>query len=156
VDQGVKMGVLEALSLSHHLCRCPPHLVQMVDVALASMVPRVKQVVHLADVAHNMGMFSFQFALFNTFVLTAPSHRFCGLTPAHCGQGCQNGCQNGTPAQGQPPATTSAEPVIGPVTGTTAPNPGATTTDGTCGASNGNTVCGSWPNGNCCSMYGFW
>ena len=27
---------------------------------------------------------------------------------------------------------------------------------GTCGAANGNTVCGNWPNGNCCSMYGFW
>lgn len=31
----------------------------------------------------------------------------------------------------------------------------AVTTDGTCGAGNGNTVCGNWPNGNCCSMYGF-
>lgn len=27
------------------------------------------------------------------------------------------------------------------------------TTDGTCGKANGNTVCGSWPQGNCCSRY---
>ena len=53
------------------------------------------------------------------------------------------------------PASTTAEPVIIPQTGTTPPDPSATTTDGTCGASNGNTVCGTWSHGNCCSMYGF-
>ena len=87
-------------------------------------------------------------------ILTVSFHRYCGSTQAHCGQGCQNGC-NGSPTEGQPPATTSAEPVIAPQTGTNPLNPDATTTDGTCGASNGNTVCGNWPNGNCCSMYGF-
>ncbi|CZR63858.1 related to glyoxal oxidase precursor [Phialocephala subalpina] len=54
--------------------------------------------------------------------------------------------------------TTSQEPVIGTVSATMPPESTATaavTTDGTCGAGNGNTVCGNWPNGNCCSMYGF-
>ena len=31
---------------------------------------------------------------------------------------------------------------------------GANTTDGSCGAANGNTVCGNWPEGACCSQYG--
>ena len=41
-----------------------------------------------------------------------------------------------------------------------APQPEATgdrgpiTTDGTCGASNGNTVCGNWEKGSCCSLFG--
>jgi hypothetical protein len=93
--------------------------------------------------------------LHSTSMLIINFHRYCGSTPAHCGQGCQNGCSNGSPAQSQIPATTTAEPVIVPQTGTASPNPEATTTDGTCGTSNGNTVCGDWPNGNCCSMYGF-
>ncbi|KAK8127960.1 hypothetical protein PG984_009068 [Apiospora sp. TS-2023a] len=29
------------------------------------------------------------------------------------------------------------------------------TTDGTCGKKNGNTVCGDWPTGNCCSSSGW-
>ncbi|PGH06958.1 hypothetical protein GX51_01996 [Blastomyces parvus] len=29
------------------------------------------------------------------------------------------------------------------------------TTDGLCGPDNGNTICGDWPNGSCCSAYGF-
>lgn len=29
------------------------------------------------------------------------------------------------------------------------------TTDGTCGVSNGHTVCGNWPAGNCCSAGGW-
>ncbi|KAL8825407.1 MAG: hypothetical protein Q9191_004439 [Dirinaria sp. TL-2023a] len=31
---------------------------------------------------------------------------------------------------------------------------GKQTTDGTCGVNNGNTVCGNWPQGSCCSQYG--
>lgn len=91
-------------------------------------------------------------------LLTIIAYRFCGSTPAHClkANGCQNGCTDGNSG---PATTTSQEPVIGPVSTTMAPGTTATaavTTDGTCGSSNGNTVCGNWPNGNCCSMYGFW
>ncbi|TVY23897.1 Aldehyde oxidase, partial [Lachnellula hyalina] len=90
--------------------------------------------------------------------------RYCGSTPEHCLtiNGCQNGCTDGpstTPVIADPPPTsTPAEPVIGPVSTTTAPGATATgvvTTDGSCGTSNNNTVCGNWQNGNCCSMYGF-
>ena len=42
-----------------------------------------------------------------------------------------------------------------PTTSSSAPNPSATTTDGTCGAAFGNTVCGNWAQGACCSMYGY-
>ena len=36
------------------------------------------------------------------------------------------------------------------------PNPtGVPTTDGTCGATNGGKTCVGWPQGECCSMYGF-
>ena len=28
------------------------------------------------------------------------------------------------------------------------------TVDGTCGVGNGGTICGNWPQGSCCSMYG--
>ena len=31
---------------------------------------------------------------------------------------------------------------------------GPVTTDGTCGASNGGTVCGNWDRGSCCSIFG--
>jgi hypothetical protein len=34
------------------------------------------------------------------------------------------------------------------------PTAGPDTVDGSCGASRGNTVCGDWPLGSCCSMYG--
>ncbi|KAH6671797.1 hypothetical protein B0J14DRAFT_81085 [Halenospora varia] len=83
---------------------------------------------------------------------------YCGKTDGHClvANGCQNGCSGGT---APPSSTTTGEPVIAPVTSTLHPSATATaavTTDGSCGTSNGNTVCGNWPNGNCCSMYGFW
>lgn len=80
--------------------------------------------------------------------------RYCGSTPDHClvSAGCQNGCAGGTITGN--PTVTSAEPVIGGAT--MAPGTGgAATTDGTCGGANGNTVCGNWPNGPCCSLYGF-
>ena len=31
---------------------------------------------------------------------------------------------------------------------------GPVTTDGTCGASNGGTICGNWEKGSCCSLFG--
>ncbi|TVY32668.1 Aldehyde oxidase [Lachnellula subtilissima] len=106
---------------------------------------------------------------------------FCGNTDSHCGDGCVSGCkprpdgQCGVKFGGSTcdpkdgvattlvisdpqPTSTPAEPIIGPVSTTTVPGATATgvvTTDGSCGTSNNNTVCGNWPNGNCCSMYGF-
>lgn len=90
------------------------------------------------------------------------SYGWCGNTPAHCGAGCQSafgdGCTSsgGNGGTGTTPAkssTASGEPALGK------PTPGGTnggvTTDGTCGANNGNTVCGNWPQGSCCSLYGF-
>ncbi|KAI9050602.1 hypothetical protein LZ554_005761 [Drepanopeziza brunnea f. sp. 'monogermtubi'] len=78
---------------------------------------------------------------------------FCGTSDGHClvSNGCQSGCK------GSASPTTSQEPVIGPVSSTMPAGATATarvTTDGTCGTSNGNTVCGSLWN-DCCSMYGF-
>ena len=32
---------------------------------------------------------------------------------------------------------------------------GAVTTDGSCGSQHGNTICGNWPSGSCCSVNGF-
>lgn len=80
---------------------------------------------------------------------------YCGSTPDHClaSNGCQSECTNASTAVA--PAS-SQEPVIAPVTRTAAAAQAtATTTDGTCGSSNGGEVCGNWPAGNCCSMYGF-
>ncbi|KAI6711740.1 hypothetical protein JHW43_005748 [Diplocarpon mali] len=82
--------------------------------------------------------------------------KFCGTTDGHClvANGCQNGCKNDDAAS----ATTSGEPVIDPVKTSMAPESTATarvTTDGTCGSSNGNTICAGSDYGNCCSMYGF-
>lgn len=55
-----------------------------------------------------------------------------------------------------PPASTSQEPVLGSPTSAPPNAPtGSVTKDGSCGASNGNTVCGNWPQGSCCSMYGY-
>ncbi|KAK4495059.1 hypothetical protein PRZ48_013386 [Zasmidium cellare] len=45
---------------------------------------------------------------------------------------------------------------MGSPTATSSPNgDGPVTTDGTCGADNDGTICGDWPRGGCCSMYGF-
>lgn len=76
---------------------------------------------------------------------------WCGNTPAHCGDGCVSGC-SGTPTTGPASPSSSQEPVLGPPSA--APANGQDTTDGTCGAGNGNTVCGDWPQGSCCSLYG--
>ncbi|KAH8601633.1 glyoxal oxidase N-terminus-domain-containing protein [Bisporella sp. PMI_857] len=74
---------------------------------------------------------------------------FCGNTSSHCliSEGCQNGCTGSGHSFGQD------EPILGPLGGGN--GVGGETKDGTCGANNGNTVCGNWPKGNCCSAYGF-
>ncbi|KAF1838726.1 DUF1929-domain-containing protein [Decorospora gaudefroyi] len=99
------------------------------------------------------------------------SYGYCGTTDGHClvANGCQNGCKDSdpvvassaeaTPAVSRPPSsTTSGEPVLGKPTTVATTEPSATdvlTTDGSCGANFGNTVCGDWPQGSCCSMYGY-
>ena len=56
--------------------------------------------------------------------------------------------------QAEPPAAApSTEPKLGPAPAA-AGGGGPVTTDGTCGAGNGDTVCGDWPQGGCCSLYG--
>ncbi|KZM19873.1 chitin binding [Ascochyta rabiei] len=97
------------------------------------------------------------------------SYGYCGSTDGHClvADGCQNGCKDATTvkptvptatATRPPSITTSGEPVIGkpssvgvtPVTPTH-----VQTLDGSCGATFGDTVCGTWAQGSCCSMYGY-
>ncbi|KAK0661476.1 Aldehyde oxidase GLOX [Lasiodiplodia hormozganensis] len=99
---------------------------------------------------------------------------YCGKTDDHClaSNGCQNGCKgaSSTTAAGTSPAETTSEaaqtittstqePVLGSPTASSASGSasatGEVTTDGSCGASNGGTICGDWPKGGCCSMYGF-
>ena len=85
---------------------------------------------------------------------------WCGDTIDYCGAGCISGCSSATDTISsststfKPTATASAtqEPVLGKPS--TAPSTGPVTNDGTCGAGNGNTVCGDWPKGACCSLYG--
>ncbi|KAF2197676.1 DUF1929-domain-containing protein [Delitschia confertaspora ATCC 74209] len=82
---------------------------------------------------------------------------YCGKTNDHClpTSGCQNGCTGSTPTA--PAATTtSQEPIMGIPTSAPAAAPtGKATTDGSCGAAFGNTICGNWAQGSCCSMYGY-
>ncbi|KAF2275068.1 DUF1929-domain-containing protein [Westerdykella ornata] len=89
---------------------------------------------------------------------------YCGKTDGHClpANGCQNGCTGGAttaapkPSATQPPSsTTSGEPVLGKPSDNPDVPEGPPTTDGTCGAKFGNTVCGNWYQGSCCSMYGY-
>ena len=85
---------------------------------------------------------------------------WCGDTVDYCGAGCISGCPSAastipsSASTPEPTASASAtqEPVLGKPS--TVPTTGPITTDGTCGAGNGNTVCGNWPNGACCSLYG--
>ena len=103
------------------------------------------------------------------------SHGWCGSTQAHCEvfQGCQSGCINdahgsildasnvvsAASSSAAASAAASSEPVIGPPPASTASNvpqpTGPATTDGTCGITNGGTMCGDWYKGPCCSQYGF-
>lgn len=45
--------------------------------------------------------------------------------------------------------------MLGKPTSAAAQPTGKVTTDGSCGAKFGNTVCGNWAQGSCCSMYGY-
>jgi hypothetical protein len=83
--------------------------------------------------------------------LMSQRYRYCGKTEDHClvSRGCQSGCTTPT---NNPASTSVAEPVMGAPTG--APPTGQVTQDGNCGSTNGNTVCGDWPQGPCCSLYG--
>ncbi|UJO25142.1 Aldehyde oxidase [Fulvia fulva] len=94
---------------------------------------------------------------------------WCGDTEDHClnSNGCQNGCASDAPDSDPPadepsatttskPAGPASEPVIGPPPTSSGPQAtGEATTDGSCGASNGGTICGDWALGSCCSAYGF-
>ncbi|KAF2867976.1 glyoxal oxidase N-terminus-domain-containing protein [Massariosphaeria phaeospora] len=96
------------------------------------------------------------------------SYGYCGKADGHClpVNGCQSGCAGSSspaptadPTNTRPPsATTSGEPILGKPTEVVAPpaDPeGVPTKDGSCGATFANTVCGDWPQGSCCSMYGY-
>jgi len=75
---------------------------------------------------------------------------FCGNDTAHCGAGCQNG-----PCTGSSSSSSSLSLSSTSTSASSTASAGSVTTDGSCGAGNGNTVCGNWPNGACCSQYGF-
>lgn len=82
---------------------------------------------------------------------------WCGSSTGHClvSNGCQSGCTGGNPTTtaNPPTSTSSGEPIL--PSPTTGGGNGAQTTDGTCGAGHGGTICGNWPLGGCCSMYGY-
>jgi hypothetical protein len=63
-------------------------------------------------------------------------NRWCGTTDAYClvANGCLSGCTNAAPV---------------------AASAALVTTDGSCGATNGGTVCGNWATGPCCSQWGW-
>lgn len=86
----------------------------------------------------------------SSFSLIHPS----GSTQDHCGAGCISGC-TGRPLQ----SSEASRPALGePTVGQTNASPmyqDTTTADGTCGKAFGGTACGDWPNGSCCSMYGW-
>ena len=88
----------------------------------------------------------------NTYIGTCCSeYGWCGNISAHCETGCIFGCTDSTTTVVGSPSSTQ-EPVLG-LPSAVAAN-GGDTTNGTCGVGNGNTVCGDWPNGACCSLYG--
>lgn len=89
-------------------------------------------------------------------MLLTPSS-YCGNADGHClvENGCQNGCTNGNPTQPEEPTTTAGEPVLGKPTQEPDADTGVPTTDGSCGAQFNNQICGDWPQGSCCSMYGY-
>ncbi|KAH7401092.1 glyoxal oxidase [Phaeosphaeria sp. MPI-PUGE-AT-0046c] len=90
----------------------------------------------------------------------------CGADEDHCGTGCVSGCDaapaliiaNMVAATPTRDATTLGElvsDVLGSIGTILNPPIGAWTTNGSCGATFGYTVCGNWAQGSCCSMYGF-
>ncbi|TAQ89518.1 hypothetical protein B7494_g2162 [Chlorociboria aeruginascens] len=135
-------GCCSLKTVARAAVRIPPRLIDPMDDAdQHSMEQRAIRPAHTADAAPPMGT-------------------YCGTTSDHClvSNGCQSGCTDASTSSTPPSSTTTGEPVISAVTSTLASSAAATapvTTDGTCGTSNNNEVCGNWPNGNCCSMYGF-
>ncbi|THZ49599.1 galactose oxidase [Aureobasidium pullulans] len=103
------------------------------------------------------------------------SYGYCGNTDGHCltANGCLSGCKDAAPTSDVPtsaaassvapsnidsaaPSSTTGEPVISAATSSAGSAPtGVVTTDGTCGATYENTICGDWKQGSCCSMYGY-
>ncbi|KAG9831508.1 DUF1929-domain-containing protein, partial [Aureobasidium melanogenum] len=103
------------------------------------------------------------------------SYGYCGNTDGHCltANGCISGCKSAAPSSAAPtsavvssvassnmnsaaPSSTTGEPVISAATSSAgSAATGTVTKDGTCGATYGNTICGDWPQGSCCSMYGY-
>ncbi|THZ15339.1 galactose oxidase [Aureobasidium pullulans] len=103
------------------------------------------------------------------------SYGYCGNTDGHCltANGCLSGCKDAAPTSAVPtsaaassvalsnidsaaPSSTTGEPVISAATSSAGSAPtGVVTTDGTCGATYENTICGDWKQGSCCSMYGY-
>ncbi|KAF2674875.1 galactose oxidase [Microthyrium microscopicum] len=82
------------------------------------------------------------------------SHGWCGNSPAHCGEGCQSDC-SAEPISPSPPET-PASPSTSVGSEPTLPLPAFNiTNDGSCGNKFGDTHCGNWPQGPCCSMFGF-
>ncbi|KAI9888306.1 MAG: hypothetical protein M1814_000745 [Vezdaea aestivalis] len=79
--------------------------------------------------------------------------------------GCQNGCAGGGGGGGgnpppsssskPPSSSTTGEPVIGQPSATAPPTGGGVTTDGSCGQAHNGVTCGNWPQGSCCSVYGY-
>ena len=105
------------------------------------------------------------------------SYGWCGSSNDHCGIGCVSGCPQSNTTSGQasstslpsssiivPSASLSQSAANGEATivisatvtaGGAEATSGGVTSDGSCGAMNGGTVCGNWRAGSCCSMYGF-
>ncbi|KAG9560249.1 DUF1929-domain-containing protein, partial [Aureobasidium melanogenum] len=103
------------------------------------------------------------------------SYGYCGNTEGHCltANGCISGCKSAAPSSAAStsavassiassnvnsaaPSSTTGEPVISAATSSAgSAATGTVTKDGTCGATYGNTICGDWPQGSCCSMYGY-
>ncbi|KAH8896611.1 DUF1929-domain-containing protein [Thozetella sp. PMI_491] len=82
------------------------------------------------------------------------SYGYCGNSVLHCGDGCQSGPCLSLSSSAAPVTPSSSKGPSAASTAATEPTT-AVTTDGTCGTSYGGTVCGNWPQGNCCSMFGY-
>ncbi|POS84906.1 hypothetical protein EPUL_006086 [Erysiphe pulchra] len=78
------------------------------------------------------------------------NHGYCGSTINHClvDRGCQSGCTDSHDLNEMAISKSNKLDEIF-LTDT------AETQDGKCGANNNRKICGNWPNGNCCSLYGF-
>jgi hypothetical protein len=145
-------------------------LAATVDVVLNSVTHCVTPMVHTVLVARKSDTVVWV-CLLNSANTSIRSYGYCGNTDGHClvANGCISGCKSATTTKAAPtsaalssvassrvdtaaPSSTTGEPVISAVSSSagTAPT-GTVTKDGTCGATNDNTVCGDWAQGSCCS-----